>query len=228
MTRPLRFTISSDVRALGVRGAFAVIEGLDNRRRHPAWDAFLTTLHETLRRELVPDFVAGDPVLAGFRALHDRIGRSNRRFPASAEALVLLFQRRGIVPRISPVVDVYNAVSLETRLSLGAHDTARVSGDIVLGMTRGGESFRPLGEAEASVLGAGEYAYMDDADRVICRLEHRQCEETKVTPDTHTAFFILQGNAATGRAVLESSLDRLLDLAARFCGGRAVERWILD
>jgi DNA/RNA-binding domain of Phe-tRNA-synthetase-like protein len=224
----MNFLITDDVRALGVRGAFAVLSGLDNRHRHPGLDAWRTELALHLAHELVPGFVESDAVLRGFRDLHDQVGRSNKRFVSSAEALVGLFQRKGVIPSINPLVDIYNAVSLETRLSLGAHDVARVQGAITLRLTRGSERFVPLGAVEVEPVQAGEYCYVDDSGEVLCRLEHRQCERTRVTPDTTACFYILQGNARTPREMLEAALDRLVARTLEFCGGRKERAWMVD
>jgi|APFre7841882724_1041349.scaffolds.fasta_scaffold03135_2 DNA/RNA-binding domain of Phe-tRNA-synthetase-like protein len=220
------FHVADEVRALGVRGAFCVLTGLDNHRDPPGLAPYRAALAARLGGELHGDFLATDPVLAGFRALHDAIGRSNRRFVASAEALAALFLRKGIVPAINPLVDLYNGVSLETRLSLGAHDLAALEGDIVLRLTRGDEHFVPLGADRPDVVPAGEYAYVSGAAEIICRLEYRQCERTKVTQDTTDCFYILQGNAATPAALLESALARLVELTTTHCGGRLVRHWI--
>lgn len=222
-----KFTIDPAVRALGVRGAFALLEGLDNHVPTVTLDGYRAELLDRLHREIDAGFIARDPVLAGFRTLHDRIGRSNRRFPASAEALVSLFLRKGLVPAINPLVDLYNGVSLETRLSLGAHDLTQVRGAITLRLTTGVEPFVPLGATDPEPVGAGEYAYIDEANRILCRLEHRQCEATKVTTATTAAFYILQGNAETDASMLEAGLDRLVTLTTRFCGGRLTDAWIV-
>lgn len=220
------FHIADAVRALGVRGAFCVIAGAENRLDPPALAAYREALAARLRSELHAGFIAADPVLAGFRALHDAVGRSNRRFVASAEALAALFLRKGIVPVINPLVDLYNGVSLETRLSLGAHDLAALDGDIALRMTRGDERFVPLGADAPEAVPAGEYAYVAGEREIICRLEHRQCESTKVTRATTDCFYILQGNAATPAAMLEAALERLVALVTAHCGGRLVRSWI--
>jgi DNA/RNA-binding domain of Phe-tRNA-synthetase-like protein len=220
------FAIADEVRTLGVRGAFCVIAGQDNRTDPPGLAAYRESLAVRLRAELHAGFICADPVLAGFRALHDAVGRSNRRFVASAEALAALFLRKGIVPAINPLVDLYNGVSLETRLSLGAHDLAQLSGDITLRLTRGDERFVPLGTGAPEVVPAGEYGYVDGADEIICRLEHRQCERTKLTRATTDCFYILQGNAATPAALLEAALERLVALSTAHCGGRLVRHWI--
>lgn len=227
MHRPT-FAIAEPVRALGVRGAFVLLTGIDNAavdaQTLSAWRASLV---KRLRDELVPEMLVADPVLAGFRDLHDAVGRSNKRFPSSAEALVGLFLRKGLVPAINPLVDIYNGVSLTSRLSLGAHDLAQVEGDIELRFTTGAERFVPLGATAAEPISPGEYCYLDGSGEVLCRLEHRQCERTKVTAATTDCFYILQGNAATSRELIEATLEQLVELTHRFCGGRQETAWIV-
>jgi DNA/RNA-binding domain of Phe-tRNA-synthetase-like protein len=219
------FHIADEVRELGVRGAFVAMSGLHNRRYHPEFAAYRQALIARLRDELTPGFVEADPVLRGFRDLHDAVKRSNKRFPSSAEALVGLFQRKGLVPEINPAVDIYNCISLETRLSIGAHDLAAVRGDITLELADGSERFVPLGASQPEPIGAGEYCYVDDSGEVLCRLEHRQCERTKVTAATTDCFFIVQGNRNTARAEIEHALARLVELTARYCGGQEQRAW---
>jgi DNA/RNA-binding domain of Phe-tRNA-synthetase-like protein len=222
----MRFTVTDDVRHLGVHGAYVVLEDIANAHTPPALDAFLADLQARLRNELSPGFVERDPVLAGFRALHDAVGRSNRRFPASAESLVSLFLRKGVMPRINPFVDLYNAVSLETRLSLGAHDVAKLTGGVTLKLARGTERFVPLGAGEPEPVQAGEYVYVDDSDELICRLEHRQCEKTRVDAGTTACFCIVQGHRRTPAQTLDAALNRLCSLAETLLGARRSEVWI--
>jgi DNA/RNA-binding domain of Phe-tRNA-synthetase-like protein len=224
----MEFTITDQVRGLGVRGAYAVLTGLDNRIRDPTLQAWRAALAQRLATELHAGFIESDPILRGFRDLHDLVRRSNKRFVSSAEALVGLFQRKGVIPEINPVVDIYNAVSLETRLSIGAHDVAHVRGGITLRLTQGGERFVPLGAAEPEPIQPGEYGYLDDSGEVLCRLEHRQCQRTRVTDETTACFYIVQGNAATSRDMLEHALRRLVARTVEFCGGREERSWIVD
>lgn len=227
MHRPT-FALAEPVRALGVRGAFALLTGLDNAAVNTqALSGWRDSLIQQLRHDLAPEMLTQDPILAGFRALHDAVGRSNKRFPSSAEALVGLFLRKGLVPAINPLVDIYNGVSLASRLSLGAHDLAHIRGDIELRFTTGTERFVPLGATTPEPISPGEYCYLDGSGEVLCRLEHRQCERTKVTAATTECFYILQGNAATSREMIETTLGQLVELTHRFCGGRLETAWIV-
>jgi len=215
------------VRHLGVRGAYAVVGGLDNTRYTPELEHYLGALPTRLRARFDATAPEDDVVLRGFRELHDAVGRSNKRFVSSAESLIGLFLRKAIVPRINPLVDLYNAVSLETSLSLGAHDLLLVRGDITLRLTRGGETFIPLGATQPEPIQPGEYCYCEPDGEVLCRLEHRQCERTKVTAHTRDCFYILQGNARTDAASLRAALERLCELTLGFCGGELTTQWLV-
>ena len=49
---------------------------------------------------------------------------------------------------ISPLVDLYNAVSLRHALPCGGEDRAAIVGDVRLTRAAGGEPFRTIGAAE--------------------------------------------------------------------------------
>jgi len=218
----LSFTIAPEVLALGLSGAYLVIDGLANRAADPAFDTLLEHELPALREQYAaPDFVKTDPVLAGFRELHTRVGRSNRRFVASPEALLGRFQRAGTLPRVNLLVDIYNLVSLKTRLALGAHDVARIEGGVSLRLTDGSEGLYPLGAAAPEEVFPGEYAYCDTAGDVLCRMEVLQVEKTKVSEGTTAAFYIVQGNMNTPAASVRAAADELVALTTRFCGGAA-------
>lgn len=203
-----------------MRSAYAVLTDLDNCTAQPGLQAWRDEVAERLRQTLHAGFVEADPILRGFRDLHDAVKRSNKRFVASAEALIALFQRKSVIPSINPVVDIYNLVSLETRLSLGGHDLAQLQGGVTLRLTRGGERFVPLGSAAAEPIQPGEYCYFDDTGEVLCRLEHRQCERTKVSEQTRGCFLIVQGNSATPGSMIEAALHRVVTRTLQFCGGK--------
>lgn len=208
--------MAGQVQALGVRGVYLAMYGLTNRPEDPEFE----TLRADLNRRLADEKQAllADPLLQGYRELHSAVGFSNRDFVASPEALI----KSGRLPQVNLLVDIYNLVSIETRLSFGAHDLARVQGNIHLRLTTGSEGYWPLGSPEPKPVRPGAYAYIDDADEVICLLEVRQVHKTRVTLETRDCFYIIQGNPAASQPALQAAAERLTALTQRFCGGEAV------
>ncbi len=218
-----RFHLAPEVAARGVDGCYCLLLGVDQQGADAAAiGAFVDQAVAAARSRAEPGQIAADPVLAGFRTLHQAFEVPTRKLFSAPETLIRYVGKRGDIPRIGPLVDLYNAVSLETGLALGAHDVARIDGDISLRLTTGTEDFHPVGAAEPEPVRPGEYAYVDDGGAVICRLEVRQVEKTKVTPATTDVFLIVQGNPATPPQVVQAGHDRLIGVLKRFLGGTEV------
>ena len=214
-----QFDISDAARSLGIKAICFVIEGVRNQQTHPEFEAFRSqTLAETAK-DLSPEVFETDPILIGFRDLHDAIRRSNRKNVASPESLLKLVLKTGGLPQVNLLVDIYNLMSVKTRLSLGAHDLTAINGNVHLRLTDGSETFWPMGSEKPKVVSPDEYAYIDDGGDVLCRLEVRQCDKTKITLDTTAGFFIVQGNANTPDDYLHEATNELLSLIKQFCGG---------
>jgi DNA/RNA-binding domain of Phe-tRNA-synthetase-like protein len=118
------------------------------------------------------------------------------------------------------LVDIYNAISLKYKLALGAHDWNKIEGNVNLKFTNGTEKFIPLGETEPKSIRAGEYSYIDDSNEIICYLDVRQIDKTKVTLKTKDVFFVVQGNAFTSYSYIEQAATELIQLVKKFCGGQ--------
>lgn len=217
----ITFDVSDEVVALGLKGSYLTINNFKNKENDAEFDKIRSEVLSQIVPDLSTEKIEADPVLAGFRELHEKVQRTGKKNVASPENLLYLLLQNGKLPSINLLVDIYNLVSLETHLALGAHDLAKISGNVHLRLTNGQEGFWPLGYKEAQRVSAGEYAYIDDANDVICRLEVRQVEKTKVTLETSSCFFIVQGNSATSKKSIEDATERLVDLVTTFMGGEA-------
>ena len=218
--RDFTFTVSPEVLDLGVKVLTARITGVSNAESHPDFEAHKNVELETVKQKLEGKFYKEDQVLAGFRDLHTKVGRSNRDYVASPEVLRRLFLERGRFPHINTLVDIYNLVSLKTGLALGAHDIDHVHGNIMLRLTKGDEIFVPLGKTEPMQVFPGEYGYIDDANNIICRLEVLQVEPTKVTVESKDIFLIVEGNVNTEMEYVRQGAEEVCRLITKFCGGR--------
>ena len=212
--------IAPVLRQSGISAAFLAVYGLRNADNDAAFQLLKEQVEQRRLGEISRESLKSDAMLAGFRRLHEVIGVSNKRNIAAPESLQDFLLRTGHLPHINLLVDIYNLISAQTSLSLGAHDLRKITGGVHLRITDGSEHFIPLGADEAKVVRAGEYAYIDDAGDILCRLEVRQAEKTKITMDTTDAFFIVQGNAATTADYIRAATRQLIELLLRFCGGR--------
>ena len=209
--------VTREAAELGLVATYHVVEDLRNRQRDPDFDEFKDALCARLSSLYSQEFVARDKIVQGFRDLHWSVGCSPKKFPCSIEGLIKFLRRHGTLPNINLAVDCYNAVSLETRLTLGAHDLDQVEGNIILQLAQGNEHFVPLGRDQHEPVQAGEYCYVDESGEILCRLDYKQCDKSKIKLTTTRCLIIVQGHASTASDLLDYGRDKLVALVNRFC-----------
>ncbi len=215
----MNFCIYRSVLDLGVRIKGVLIEGIENRTESEEYSAWREREISSLLAEYSDFDARRDEIIEGFYDLHQKIGVPRRKnIPASENLIRLLVRKQGL-PEINKAVDIYNIISMKSKLSLGAHDTACITGNISLRLTRGNEMFLPIGAGETKPVKQGEYAYIDDNNDIVCWLEIRQAEKDKVTKDTKNVFYVIQGNEKTPEDLLLATANAVIDTTVRFCGG---------
>ena len=212
--------VAKDVLDAGVKILFDVIEGIDNATPSEEWNSFRNEkIKELLVRYQDLDGHQ-DPILEGYNILHDNTGVRRRKNIPASENLIKLLRKHGGMSPINKAVDIYNIVSMDTKLALGAHNIDKVDGNVTLRFTDGTEHCQPIGADGPIPIAAHEYSYIDDSNEVLCRLEIRQVLKTLVTEETKNIFYIVQGNAATSEEYLREGAQQIIDLTTKFCGGR--------
>ena len=195
------------------------MEGLDNHQNSTEWKEYRSARIAELLEEYRDINIHEDPILEGFNILHDNSGVKRRKNIPASENLIKLLKKHEDMFYINQAVDIYNLISLESKLALGAHDMDRVDGNVTLRFTEGTERFQPIGQPAPIAIKAHEYSYCDDSNEVLCRLEIRQVEKTKVGEEATNIFYIVQGNAATPDDLLQETAERIIDTTIQFCGG---------
>lgn len=216
----MEFKVEKAVLDSGVKIVFAVIKGMDNTKISPEWEEYRNRRLEELYREYEGMDVHKDAILEGFHLLHDHIGVKRRKNIPASENLIKLLLKNHTMPLINQAVDIYNLISLESKLALGAHNMDRADGDVTLRFTDGSERFVPLGQHDAVLVKAHEYSYCDDANEVLCRLEIRQVNKTAVDETARNVFYIVQGNEATTETYLKAAARQVIDTTVKYCGGQ--------
>jgi DNA/RNA-binding domain of Phe-tRNA-synthetase-like protein len=218
----MTFLVSEDCVRLGLRAGALVFREVHIPATEAALRAAIARDVQAIRARFAePAAVRSAPEVAPFRDLLRQVGVNPRREPPSVERLLSFAVRRGDLPAVNALVDAYNLVSVRTCCSLGAHDLDRIALPVSLRLLTGRESFTPLGgTAEAAVV-AGEYGYVDAADRVLCRLDLLQADFSKVTTETKSVLLIVEGTAAHPAERLHQAFADVQDLVTRYCGGRA-------
>jgi DNA/RNA-binding domain of Phe-tRNA-synthetase-like protein len=208
----MKLIVTPEVATLGICVAMARFRGAKvSNRSNPL---------EKRKKDALEAICAIDiqahPVLAAYRELHGIAGV--KAVVPPAQHLIGLAQANGRLPNINTVVDCYNLVSAQTGFSIGAHDCAYLVGDVAFRITGGGERYKPLGEPMPAPVKAGQYACVDD-EKIICLMDVKQCEETRITKQTSEFVIYVQGNRRTTPHDVQDGLQRLGALVTEICGG---------
>ncbi len=209
----IKFLVKPTLADKGLKIKFAIFSVSDiPRRRGSGLDKHIKDIISSLNI----DGLLQSSIITEYKRLQEEAGIQEPVAPA--EYLLKLIKKSRMLPNINRVVDCYNIVSAETLLSMGAHDLANIKGDLRLAITDGTEKYTPLFKIELEKVAPNEYAAMDD-EKIICRLDLKQCNETKVGENTKNFIVYVQGNKNTSDEYVMSGLKKVCDNISKFCGG---------
>jgi DNA/RNA-binding domain of Phe-tRNA-synthetase-like protein len=174
------------------------------------WQALYERWHDAGEEELL-----AAPNVQAYRGLCELLGLDPDKNPPSIQALVnrgLRGRPPGSWPRVNPVVDAVNVVAVRTLTSLGAFDADRVTGEVRLDLTAGGEPFHALGAKRVTPLEPDQLV-LRDQERVLSLFSRRDGVHQAIRPDTRRVLLlgcVVRGVAAGEVAAAVGDAARLL------------------
>jgi DNA/RNA-binding domain of Phe-tRNA-synthetase-like protein len=161
-----------------------------------------------------PDVVdPGYDHLERWREVYRSFGANPRRTRVSVEALLRRSAQSGL-PRISPLVDIYNAISVMHCVPIGGEDLARYQGSARLHFANGDELFHTTSNGESVVEHPepGEPVWSDDAGVTCRRWNWRQTNRTAITDQTIDAGFIIDSLDTPDHAGARRAATQLVEI----------------
>lgn len=123
------------------------------------------------------------------------------------------------MPSINTLVDLGNAVSLRHRLPIGAHDIATFrDGVLEVRPAVEGDRFLPFGGGEPELPDPGEVVYVSGGEVRTRRWTWRQSETGKITPETRSVLYPVDGFLDHNREEVLAARDELAELAKTLLG----------
>ena len=191
----MRFEVSKDVFDLLPDACFGVVavRGVDNSKSYPAVSELLHAAIAECEGAMAGVKVKESPEIVPYREAFRALGINPNKFMCSIEALMTRIAKGKGFPEISPIVDLGNAVSLRTRLPIGAHDMGTVERALEVRHAREGDTFVPFGGGEAETLDENEVVYVSGGQVRTRRWTWRQSEIGKITEATTDLLFPIDG-----------------------------------
>jgi DNA/RNA-binding domain of Phe-tRNA-synthetase-like protein len=167
--------------------------------------------------------------LAAWAQAFQKFGAKPQRTPCSAEALRKRFLRDGALPRVNPVVDLYNAVSLHYAIPVGGENLDAYAGMPRLTLADGSEAFDTMKDGNPAVENPepGEVVWRDDRGVTCRRWNWRQGVRTRLNADARRMWFILESLAPMPMAALQAASDRLVAGLAEMSPNARIESTLI-
>ena len=208
--REIKVIVEQPVKDFGLKVFSAVISNARVKKKHEGLEKLKELAVKEWRLSNQIEETIGD-----YERVHKELSVQAKN---SVRNLIELVQNSGQLPQINTAVDCYNIVSLKHGLVVGAHDIEKLSGNIRFAIAQGNETYVPLGGNQDIGIARGEFAVLDDR-QVICRLDEKQCEPTKIDSSTKNIVLYVQGNRKTSEEELRQSLKEICELIVKHCGG---------
>ena len=133
------------------------------------------------------------PEIAAWRRVYAQMGLKPTKYRSAAEALLRRFKREKDLPRLHPLVDLCNAISIAYALPVAVFDLAKIDSFLEVRRAVGSETYLSFnGEIEHP--GAGEIIFADASGHAHARRwTFRQSQLSVVGKNTGRVLIITEG-----------------------------------
>ena len=130
------------------------------------------------------------PEIQAWRRAYARMGLKPTQYRCAAESLLRRYRRERYLPRIHPLIDLCNAISLAFAIPVAVLDVDRISGSLEVRRATGDESYLTFsGEIEQS--DPHEVIFVDATGRAHARRWTNRQSGHSAVRDTTTAVLIV-------------------------------------
>lgn len=196
-----------------------VATGIDNTRPSKEIEDLLDQTIEEMKKNFPGDKAQEHPRVKPWRGAFSKLSISGSKFPSSIESMTKRILRGDLFPKINPLVNLYNSISLRHFVPMGGHDLDTLKGNIYLGFAEGWEPFTPMGGGETTIVPKGELVYRDDQEVLTRNWVWRQCEKDKATEQTRNIFIPIDVLGEVGREQADSIIRELSEEIPKYLGG---------
>lgn len=221
-------SISDDVANLapGFRALSIVVEAAPITNRDVASKA----LAQACKSVQSGDVDWAEAHLTAWADVFRKFGAKPQRTPCSAEALRKRVLRDGSLASIDPVVDLYNAISIEYAIPVGGENAEAYVGSPRLVAAVGTEVFDTMKEGVPAQEFAepGEVVWRDDQGITCRRWNWRQGVRTRLNADAKHMWFILESLPAMPIEALTEAGDKLIEGLELMMPGARIESTLIE
>ncbi len=175
----------------------------------PDVDVPLEPWHARARERLARGPESELAEVSAWRRAYTQMGLKPTQYRSAGEALLRRFRREGDLPRLHPLVDLCNAVSLAFALPVAVFDLAGVDAWLEVRHAVGGEEHTGFG-GETEHAEAGEVIFADAANHAHARRwTFRQSRRSTVSSGTRDVLIVAEGLHSAAATDVPALIDAL-------------------
>ncbi len=154
------------------------------------------------------------PAIRAWRAAFSQMGLKPTQYRCASEALLRRLRKQGSLPRVHPLVDLANAVSVAHAVPVAVFDVARLAGDLTVQPARGDETYRTFAGTDETPE-PGEIVFVDARGAAHARRwTNRQSATSAVSPATRHALIVIEALHEAAETDVTDARDALAAVLA--------------
>ena len=214
----MKFIVKREALDLGLKVVGIIIKNINNSQMNKDILILKEKAYKELKEKYKNFNIETDLILRGFNEIHKKIDIKRRKNIPINEYIIKRFLKSEPLEEGNCLIELYNIITLDSRLFIAIHDLDKIKGDVTLEITNNKKYVTVKNEIKT--INQDEYVYMDAQD-VIYRLDVDQSQKTLFTDNTKNIFITLEGNEATSAEYLMEVASEIIDLITTYCGGTA-------
>ena len=154
-----------------------------------------------------------------FREFYWRLGIDPTKQRPAHEALIRRILHGHDLPKINPIVDIGNLISVKYLLPVGIYDLDKLSKDkdLILRFANEGEEFYPIGSSRKKL--SSNQIVLAQNNLIIHVFPYRDSEITKVTENTKNILIIVGGIEPIEINQILNAVKEIEELTVKYLNG---------
>ncbi len=156
------------------------------------------------------------PEIQAWRRGFSRMGLKPTQYRCASEALLRRFRQEHALPRLHPLIDLCNAISLAFAIPIAVFDAEKIAGDLEVRRAKGDETYLTFG-GESELPEANEVIFADSEDRAHARRwTNRQSGLSAVRATTRSVLIVAEALHVSAGDDIARLVETAADALARY------------
>lgn len=197
----------------GLYVGVVVADGIDNTKNGEVFKEMLNKYMGKAKDQYLDKKVKEAKDIIPYREAFRKLDINPNKYRCSIEALFTRISKGKDIPSINPLVDLNNATSLKYTVPMGTHDLTGVKSDsIQMRFATDNDVFIPMGSDKMESPDKNEVVYAIDNDIRTRHWTWRQSDHGKITKDTQTVFFPIDGFKGINDDRVDAAVQELTEI----------------